>query len=82
MHAKVRIFAFKFVRPILQTILHLIQYTVLEIHFWSVKCCLTTVTLGYGKIASISILSYQAVKVITMGGLDESKPLQNAFKRI
>ena len=82
MHAKVRIFAFQFVKPILQTILHLIQYTVLEIHLWSVKCCLTTVTVGYAKISSISIPSYQAVQVIRMVGLDENKPLQNTFKRI
>ena len=40
---KQAIFAFQFVEPILQTITHLIQYTVLEIRFWSVKC--TTVTL-------------------------------------
>ena len=55
---------------------------VLEIHFWSVKCCLTNVTVGYAKILSILIPSYQAVQVITMGGLDKNKPLQNAFKRI
>ena len=55
---------------------------VLEIHFWSVKCCLTNVTVGYAKILSILIPSYQAVQVIRMVGLDENKPLQNAFKRI
>ena len=82
MHAKERIFAFQFAKSILQTILYLIQYMVLEIHFWSVKCCLTTVTVGYAKILSILIPSYQAVQVIRMGGLDENKPLQNAFKRI
>ena len=82
MRAKVRIFAFQFAKSILQTILYLIQYMVLEIHFWSVKCCLTNVTVGYAKILSILIPSYQAVQVIRMVGLDENKPLQNAFKRI
>ena len=82
MHVKVRIFAFQFAKSILQTIVYLIQYMVLEIHFWSVKCCLTTVTVGYAKILTISIPSYQAVQVVRMVGLDENKPLQNTFKRI
>ena len=44
---------------ILQTIIHLIQYTVLEIQFWSVKY--TTVTVGYAKISSsMSFLPIQA----------------------
>ena len=34
---KSAIFAFKFVKPILQTITRLIEYTVLEIQFWSVN---------------------------------------------
>ena len=40
---KSKTFAFQFVKPILQTITQLIQHTVLEIQFWSVKC--TTVTV-------------------------------------
>ena len=44
---------------ILQTITYLIQYTVLEIQFWSVKY--TTVTVGYAKISSsMSFLPIQA----------------------
>ena len=78
MHAKVPFLSFSFVKPVLQTIAHQIQYTVLEIQFWSVKCT----TAGYAKISSISIPSHQAMQVITMGRLDENKPLQNAFKRI
>ena len=45
---KSAIFASPFVKLILQTIAHLIQYTVLEIQFWSVKS--TTVTVPYTKI--------------------------------
>ena len=40
--SKTAIFAFQSVKPVLQPITHLIQYTVLEIQFWAVKC--TTVT--------------------------------------
>ena len=76
---KSAIFAFQFVKPILQTITHLIKYTVLEIQFWSVKC--TTLTVWYAKISSISIPSYQAMQAIAVR-LYENKPLQNAFKRI
>ena len=79
---KSSIFAFQFVKSILQTTPHLIQYTVLEIQLWSVKCCLMTVTVRYAKILTISIPSYQAIQAITIGGLDENKPLQNAFKSI
>ena len=77
---KSAIFAFQLVKPILQTITHLIKYTVLEIQFWSVKC--TTVTVRYVKISSISIPSHQAMQAIAMVRLYENKPLQNAFKRI
>ena len=56
------------------------QYTVLNTHLWSVKC--TTVTVGYAKTSNISIASYQAIQVITMGRPDENKPLQNASKCI
>ena len=42
---KSTIFVFQFVKPILQTVTHLIQYRVFEIQFWSVKC--TTVTVRY-----------------------------------
>ena len=42
----------------LQTIAHLIQCTVLQIQFWSVKC--TAATVRYAKILSISIPSHQA----------------------
>ena len=64
---KSAIFAFQFVKPILQTITHLIQYTVLEIRFWSVK--FTAVTVRYAEIFSISIPSHQmkqAIAVINM----------------
>ena len=40
---KSAIFAFQLVKPILQTITHLIQQTVLEIQFWSVKRMTATV---------------------------------------
>ena len=73
------IFAFQFAKPILQTITYLIQYTVLENQFWSVKCT----TVGYGKISSIFIPSHHATQAITMGRrLDENRPLQNAFECI
>ena len=74
------IFEFEFVKPILQTIAHLIQYTVLEIQFWFVKYAL--VTVRYEKISSISIPSYQVMQVIAMVTLYEDKPLQKGFKRI
>ena len=48
--------------------------------FWSVKY--TTVTVRYAKISSISVPFHQAMQAITMGRLDENKPLQNDFKRI
>ena len=41
-----------------------IQYTGLEIQFWSVKC--TTVTVRYTKISSIFIPSHQAMQAIAM----------------
>ena len=63
-----------------QVVSDCIQYTVLEIQFWSVKC--TTVTVRYVKISSISIPSHQAMQAIAMVRLYENKPLQNAFKRI
>ena len=75
---KSAIFAFQFVKPILQKITHLIRYTVLEIQFWSVKCT----TVWYAKISSIFIPSHQAMQTITMNRLDENKPLQNDVKRI
>ena len=61
---------------------------VLGIQFWSVKC--TTATVQYAKILSISILllilirrpSHQAMQATEIVRLYESKPLQNAFKRI
>ena len=73
-------FAFQFVKPILQTIIHLIQYTVLEIQFRFVKC--TTVTVRYVKMSNISILSHQMMQVIVMFSLYQNKRLQNAFKGI
>ena len=73
---KSSIFVFQFVKPMLQTITHLIQYTVLEIWFWSVKC--TIVTVWYANISSISIPSHQAMQGIAM--VYEIKLLQNAFK--
>ena len=73
-------FAFQFVKPILQTIIHLMQYTVLEIQFRFVKC--TTVTVRYVKMSNISILSHQMMQVIAMFILYQNKRLQNAFKGI
>ena len=50
---------------ILRTITHLIQYIVLEIQFWPVKC--TTATVGYAKISSnIPYLPIQATQAITI----------------
>ena len=73
------IFAFQFVKPILQAITHLIQYTVLEIQFWSVKC--TTVTVQYARNIE-HFHSHQAMQAVVMVRLYENKPLQNAFERI
>ena len=70
------IFVFQLVKPILQTITHLIQYTVLEIQFWSVKC--VTATVQYSEISSISIPSHQAFS----SSNTSNKPVQNTFKRI
>ena len=79
-------FAFQFVKPFLRTITHLMQHTVLEIQFWSVKLCLTTVTVVYTKISSISVPSHQVMQATTynnrMGRPDENKSLQNTFKGI
>ena len=61
---KSAIIAFQLVKPILQTITKLMQYTVLEIQFWSVKC--TAVNARYPKILSISIPSHQTVKAIAI----------------
>ena len=76
---KITIFVFQFAKPILQTITHLIQYTVLEIQFWSVKC--TTVTVQYARNIE-HFHSHQAMQAIVMVRLYENKPLQNTFKRI
>ena len=58
-----------------------IQYTVLEIQFWSVKC--RTVTVRYAKILKISFpCHHQAMRGIATIRLDINKPLQNACKRI
>ena len=74
-------FAFQFVKPILQTITHLIQYKDLEIQFWSVKC--TAVTVWYTEISSISIPCHQATQAIAVIRLAIWKQtFQNAFKRI
>ena len=75
---KTAIFAFHFVKLILQTIKHLTKYTVLEIQFWSARCT----TVWYAEFSSIFIPSYQAMQVITIGRLNEKKPVQNAFKLI
>ena len=55
-------FAFQFVKPILQTIKHLVQYTVLEIWFWSVQH--TTLTVRYAKISSISIPPHKLMQAV------------------
>ena len=75
---KSAIFALQLIKPILQNLTHLIQYTVLEIQFWSVNC--TTVTVRYAKISSMSITSHQAMQAVAMFRIYENKPLQNAFK--
>ena len=75
---KSTIFAFQLVKPILQTITHLIERMILEIQFCSVKCT----TVRHAKTLSISVPSHQAMQANAMGRLDEKKPLQNAFKRI
>ena len=79
---KSAIFAFEFLKPILQTITHLIQYTVLEIQFWSVKCMTVTVKKKFKHFHSC----HQAMQVIAIIGLGsklyEKKPLQSTFKRI
>ena len=77
---KSAIFAFQLVKLTLKNIAHLIQYTGLEIQFWSVKC--TIATVRYAKISSISIPSHQVMQAITIIRLAIwKKPLQNAFKR-
>ena len=65
------IFVFQFAKPILQTITHLMQEVVLEIHFWSVKCM--TDTVRYVKML---------MQAIALVRLFEKNPLQNAFKQI
>ena len=60
------IFAFQFVKTILQTITHLIQYMFFGIQFWSVKC--TTAAARYTKISSIFVPSHQAMQAIAMVG--------------
>ena len=73
---KSAIFAFQFVKLILQTITSLIQYTILEIRFWSLKC--TTVTVRRKLEHFFSFPSgMQAIAMVY-----EIKALQNAFKRI
>ena len=65
------VLVFQFLKPILQTITHLIQYAVLDIQFWSVKY--TTVTVQYVKTSSIPIPSHQAIQAIFK--LYQNKPL-------
>ena len=65
---------------ILQTITKLLQYMVLEIQLWPVKC--KNVTVRYAKILSnISFFLFQATPAIAMDGLDENnfKMLLNVF---
>ena len=62
-------FTFQFVKPILQTITHLKQYTVLKIRFWSVKCANVTVR---------KIPSHQAMQAVVV--VYETKP--NHFKML
>ena len=58
---KSAIFEFQFVKPILQTITHLIQYTVLEIQCWYIKCKTVAVPCMILKdILSISIPSHKS----------------------
>ena len=61
---KSAIFAFQFVKPILQTITHLLEDTVLQIQFWSVKC--TIVIVPYAIISSASIPCYQPMQAIVI----------------
>ena len=79
---KSAIFAFQFVKPILQTITHLIRswnathgfrdsVLVCKIHD-----CMTRKNFEHFHSLPSSDVS------ITVGSLDEKKPLQNSFKRI
>ena len=61
---KSAISVFQFVKPILQTIKHLIQCMVFEIQFWSVKYM--TVTVWYAKISGISIPCHQPIQAIAI----------------
>ena len=65
---KSAIFAFQFVKAILQTIMefynHGLWHTVLEIQFWSVKYT----TAWYIEVSSISIPSHRTMQAITMNG--------------
>ena len=56
--------AFQSIKRILQTIRHLIQYTVLEIRFWSVKY--TTLTVRCAKIWSILVTSHKAMQTVAL----------------
>ena len=68
-------------KHVLQTITHLMQYMVLETHFWSEKCM--TVTVRYAKnLSNIPFLFNREMQAITISRLREKKPLQNAFIRI
>ena len=79
---KSTIFVFQFVKPILQTITHLIRswntihsfrdsILVFRINY----CMIRNIFEHYG----ISIPSHQAMLKFTINRLDENEPLQNAF---
>ena len=82
---KSEIFAFQFVKPIFQTITHLIRsWNTIHGFRDSVlgckmhDCMIRKIFEHYG----ISIPSHQAMQEFRMNRLDENKSLQNAFKRI
>ena len=76
---KSAIFAFQIIKLILQVITHLIQYMLLEIWFWSVKC--TTGTVRYVNIWRNSIPSHQVQQAIAMVNMktNQLKMLLNVF---
>ena len=73
---------FQFVKLILKTITYLIQYMVLEIQLWSVKC--TTITVRYAKIskAFLFLPIKRCKRLQRLAKLYENKPLQNVYKRV
>ena len=63
------IFVFQSVKPILQTTTYLIQYKVLQIQFWSLKCT-TKIRKNFEHSHSLPSSDASDYK-LTMGRLDE-----------